>query len=239
MAAPTRRSTEAPANPARPARRVAAPANPARRVAAPAHPRAPRRLVRFDGVERAVHWVTALLVVALIATGAVLYVPQFARGLGGRDLAQRIHVIVGLVLLVPVIAAVAVPWGAALRADIRRVNRFGGEDRRWFRAASGARLGKFNPGQKLNTVFVGAAMVVLLLTGLVMHWPRAFPLGWRTGATFVHDCFAIALTVVLVGHVVMALTHPKAMRAIVSGWVDETWAARHAPAWLKELREKD
>ena len=107
-----------------------------------------------------------------------------------------------------------------------------------WRSAADARLGKFNPGQKLNTIFVGASLVVLLLTGLVMHWPRFFPDSWGTGATFVHDCFAIALTVVIAGHIVMAATHPQAMRSILTGWVDESWAARHAPAWLKERRQK-
>jgi formate dehydrogenase subunit gamma len=53
----------------------------------------------------------------------------------------------------------------------------------------------------------------------------------RTGATFVHDVFAVAFTVVIVGHISFAVTHPQALRSMVKGWVPAQWARRHAPAW--------
>jgi len=34
---------------------------------------------------------------------------------------------------------------------------------------------QFNPGQKLNAAFTGAAIVVMLATGSVMQWFRALP----------------------------------------------------------------
>ena len=42
---------------------------------------------------------------------------------------------------------------------------------------------KFNPGQKLNAIFIGAAIVVMLATGAMLKWFRFFPVDWRTGAT--------------------------------------------------------
>lgn len=194
------------------------------------------RLLRFGAVERLVHWSTAGLVGTLIATGGVLYVPALFDSLGGRSNAETIHNMVGLFVLVPVVLGLALPWGAELRADMRRINRFSRSDRDWLRpGGSSGELGKFNPGQKLNTIFTGAALVVLLGTGIIMRWGNGLPVGWRTGATFVHDCFAIGLTVLVAGHIVMALTHPAAMRSIVTGWVSEKWARQHAPAWLAEL----
>ena len=62
-------------------------------------------------------------------------------------------------------------------------------------------------GQKLNALFIGAAIVVMLVTGSIMQWFRFFPVPWRTGATFVHDVFALAIFVVVSGHIVVALTH--------------------------------
>jgi formate dehydrogenase subunit gamma len=59
---------------------------------------------------------------------------------------------------------------------------------------------------------------------------------WRTGATFVHDVFAFVIFLVVFGHIAYALTHPDSMRSMIKGWVTESWAARHAAAWLKEGR---
>jgi len=80
-------------------------------------------------------------------------------------------------------------------------------------------LDKFNPGQKLNAAFTGAAIVVMLATGSVMQWFGHFPVSWRTGATFVHDVFAFAVFIVVIGHVAFALTHRDAMRSMIKGWV--------------------
>ena len=103
-------------------------------------------------------------------------------------------------------------------------------------AEASRRFDKFNPGQKLNAIFTGGAIVVMLATGLVLKWVRIFPLQWRTGATFVHDLLAAAIFAVVIGHVAFALTHRDALRSIFKGWVSEAWAARHAPAWLEEER---
>jgi formate dehydrogenase subunit gamma len=196
-----------------------------------------QRYLRFGIVERVVHWSTAGLVGTLIATGGVLYVPAFGDALGGRSEAETVHNMVGLFVLVPVVLGLVLPWGHELRADLRRVNRFSDSDREWLRpGGADSDVGKFNPGQKLNTIFTGASLVVLLMTGIIMRWGNGLPVGWRTGATFVHDCFAVGLTALVAGHIVMALTHPGALRSIVTGWVSEDWARRRAPAWLAELR---
>jgi formate dehydrogenase subunit gamma len=95
---------------------------------------------------------------------------------------------------------------------------------------------KFNPGQKLNAIFIGVVIVVMLATGSMLQWFRFFPVPWRQGATFVHDVFAFAIFAVVFGHIVMALTHRDSLRSIFTGWVSEKWAARHAAGWLKELK---
>jgi cytochrome b subunit of formate dehydrogenase len=96
-------------------------------------------------------------------------------------------------------------------------------------------LDKFNAGQKLNAVFVGGAIVVMLGTGSVMRWFTPFPDSWRTGATFVHDLLATAVFVVVIGHIGFALAHREALGSIVTGRISRRWAARHAPRWLEEL----
>ncbi|HMK96926.1 MAG TPA: cytochrome b/b6 domain-containing protein [Acidimicrobiales bacterium] len=201
---------------------------------------AARRLVRFDAVERLAHWCTAIFFLTLIVTGAILYVPALVGWVGRRVLITRIHVDVGLALPLPLVVSLLGSWGRGLRADLRRLNRWTIEDRQWFSALLHRRplaahpAGKFNAGQKLNAAFVLGEMIVMLMTGSVMHWFNLFSNSWRTGATFVHDLFAYLLVAVVVGHILMALTHPEALRSIFTGRVTREWAKRHAPLWLEE-----
>ena len=98
-------------------------------------PARPTRLARFDGCERLLHWVNAVLFLVLLATAAILYVGSLSAVVGRRELVRQVHVISGLLLPVPFLVALAGPWRRGLRADIRAFNRFDADDRRWLRTA--------------------------------------------------------------------------------------------------------
>ncbi len=195
------------------------------------------RILRFDRVQRTAHWANALLFGVLMLTALPLYFPGLAGIVGRRELLVNIHVWTGVVLPVPLLISMVGPWGARMRRDLRRVNRWTRDEIAWLWAL-GRRapriVDKFNPGQKLNSIFVGGVIVIMLTTGIVLKWFQFFPVSWRAGATFVHDVFAVAIFIVVIGHIIFALAHRDAMRAIINGWVTEGWAARHAPAWLRE-----
>jgi formate dehydrogenase subunit gamma len=191
-------------------------------------------VVRFDRVERAAHWLTAALVLVLVVTGAILYIPAFSVAIGRRLLIEDIHVYVGIAVFIPLIVSLVGPWGRALRRDLKSMNRFSKGELSWLRSFGGRgndALGKFNPGQKLNTYGVGALLTMLLVTGVILRWGNFVSVSWRTSATFVHDWFAVFLTALIVGHILFALTHPSALRSMVTGRVTIRWAKRHAPAW--------
>jgi formate dehydrogenase subunit gamma len=204
-----------------------------------------RTLLRFDGVERAVHWVNATLFLVLIATGAALYFTPLIALVGRRQLVEQIHLYVGLSLPLPLLIGVAGRWGRALRRDVNRVNRWTEADMEWLRglvdtasgrrqAATRPRIGKFNAGQKLNAAFVAGGGLVMLGTGALLRWYVPFPLSWRAGATFVHNWLAVLFVVLILGHIAMALWDRDALRAMFSGRISRAWAAKHAPAWLDE-----
>jgi formate dehydrogenase subunit gamma len=197
------------------------------------------RLLRFDRVERTVHWLTAALVGVLLATGAILYVPSFSAMVGERLLIIDIHVGAGIAVFVPLLLGILGPWGRSLRDDLRRLSRTERGELAWISSLGerfADRMGKFNPGQKLNAAASASALLVMLMTGLILWKPGPFSLNFRQGATFTHDVFAFALLALVVGHVAFALTHPGAMRSMIVGWVSERWAGRHAPRWLAEMR---
>lgn len=195
------------------------------------------RLVRFDRVQRAAHWANALLFGILILTALPLYFSSIERLVGRHVLVEEIHVWAGVALPVPIIVSLLGPWGARMRRDVRRFNRWTRLEVRWlwsFGAVRGLEKDKYNPGQKLNAVFVGGAIVLMLGTGVIMKWFGVFPVSWRTGATFVHELLAFIVVVVIAGHVVMAVTHRESLRSMLRGWVSLQWAQRNAPRWARE-----
>ncbi len=195
---------------------------------------------RFDRVERAAHWTTAVLFGVLMLTGAVLYAGPFSALFGRRELFRQVHTYAGLLLPAPVLLALVSRRGAQLRRDLGRLNRWSRDDARWFRRRNRARpgrldLGKFNPGQKLNATFFGAAILVMLATGSIMRWFEPFPNDWRTGATFVHDWFALGIWLAVLGHIYFAIRDPIALRGMTRGDVTPYWARTERPAWYREV----
>ena len=204
-----------------------------------AEPASVRRILRFDGVQRAAHWANALLFGILMLTALPLYFPSLSDVVGRRALVANIHVWTGVALPVPVLISLLGPWGAQMRRDLRRINVWTNDEVKWLRSLGRNAprvVDKFNPGQKLNAIFVGGSIVVMLATGFILKWFRFFPVSWRTGATFVHDALAFAIFAVVIGHILFALTHRDSMRSMIKGWVSEAWAARNAPGWLRELK---
>jgi formate dehydrogenase subunit gamma len=202
-------------------------------------------VIRFTRAVRGVHQLTAILMLACMVTGAMLYVPALAEAVGRRHLLRTIHVVAGFGLPVPALLG----WAfRAYRDDLRRLNRFQPADWHWLRgrdrrATVGGRgihpVGKFNAGQKLNAAFSGGAILVMLGSGTVLTFPHPWPDTMRAGATFVHDWLTFALFAVVLGHLWYALRDRGAMTGIFLGHVPEDWAARHHPAWLDEQKRQE
>ena len=209
-----------------------------RETIAEARARGPEpRLLRFDRRERALHWVNATLFGVLMLTGAALYAGPISVLVGNREVVRTLHVYSGLALPVPLLLAVLGRKGARLRTDLGRLNRWTRDDARWFRRRDRGRvaLGKFNPGQKLNAAFVAGAAIVMLGTGSIMHWFDHFSVNTRTGATFMHDWFALGIWIAVLGHIGFALRDGDAVDSMIGGTVPAAWAMKHAPLWYEEL----
>lgn len=196
-----------------------------------------RSILRFDLTERIVHWSNATLFFILIVTGASLKVGSLSTLVANRHAVKTIHVYAGLLLPIPILVAIFLRSGKQLRTDLARMNRWTKDDKRWWSRSQrpNVQLGKFNPGQKLNTVFIGAVIVVMLMTGSIMRWFKPFPDSWRTGATFVHDSTWLVLLFVIAGHIAIALRDPASIRSMLRGWIPESWARRERPEWWAEV----
>jgi len=192
-------------------------------------------LDRFTLAERIVHLLVAILMGTCLGTAAILYNGSLMLAVGHRHLVETVHVWAGLALPVPMLAGLA---SAAYRFDLRRLNRFTPSDASWLRSRSRRDgtipVGKFNAGQKINAWLVAGATGVLLGTGALMYWTGLVRLAWRSGATFVHDWSALALGLLVIGHLVYAFRDPEARRGMRTGRVSARWARAEHGAWAEE-----
>jgi formate dehydrogenase subunit gamma len=174
--------------------------------------------------------------ISCILTAAVLYNGSLAVLVGHRYLVEQLHVCSGLALPLPLLAGIL---SRAYRDDTRRLNRFTSLDWAWLRSPDrrdgSIEVGKFNAGQKINASLSAGAIGVLLISGVVMYFTGLAPLSWRSGATFVHDWFALAVGLLVVGHLLMATKDPYAMTGMRTGKVPLRWARREHGAWAREV----
>ncbi len=190
---------------------------------------------RFSPAERWTHRSIAVLMIILLVTAALLYIPDFAAIVGNRQTVRVIHEVAGFALPIPILLAL---FSRAFRDDTSRLNRFKPSDWKWLRSRSrrlGAiPVGKFNAGQKLNAAFMLGAIILMFVTGSMMFFSSHFSDLLRTGATFVHDWLALAVFIVVLGHIYMALNDASARMGMRTGSVPLTWAMREHREWAME-----
>ena len=186
------------------------------------------------------HLSFGVLMGVCVATAAMLYWAPLSTLIGRRELVEAVHYSSGLLLPVPLLTGLVA--SQAYRADVRRLNLFLPGDWEWLRSSARRRghypSGKFNAGQKLNSAFVLGAVMVLLVTGLMLHYFTLFPDDISTGATFVHDLFAAALVLVTGGHIWMAWNDAEARRGLRTGFVSRSWAEREHALWAAGTPEE-
>jgi formate dehydrogenase subunit gamma len=196
----------------------------------------PGSLHRFSLGERAVHWILAVLMLISIATAAILYTGSLALLVGHRHAVEVVHVYAGYALPIPILVGLL---SRAYRADLTMLNRFTPADWRWLRSRTRRdgtiRVGKFNAGQKLNAALTAGSIAVLLGTGVLMNFTGLVRLSWRTGATFVHDWFALGLGLLVLGHLYFALNDHEARRGMRTGRVSTRWAHAEHAAWAEDI----
>jgi formate dehydrogenase subunit gamma len=67
-----------------------------------------------------------------------------------------------------------------------------------------------------------------------MYYPDLVRLSWRTGASFVHDWFALAIGLLVAGHISYAMRDAESRRGMRTGRVSTVWARDHHGAWADE-----
>jgi len=189
-----------------------------------------------------VHWVIAACFFALLISGLGLWLPPNMNPvIDHREAVRTVHLDASIVLIGVMIPALS--RGAPLNALWHQVEMFTREDWAWLRhIAVPSRWrseplppqGRFNAGQKLNTVLTAAGMVGFIVTGAVIWQGEHLPPSLAAAADQWHVWLMFLIVPLIAGHMVLALLVPStrpAMRGILFGVVRLDFARRRHARW--------
>jgi len=196
---------------------------------------APRRITRFTRTERVLHWTHATAFFTLLATGLILYLPSLAIIVNRRQLVKNVHLLTALVWAIAIVVIIVAGNRKRLAEDWREIETIDGDDRRWLRGRH-VPQGRFNAGQKINTLLTIAFGLLFALSGFFLWLGERDHRFLFDGTGTVHDVLTYLSVGLLVGHLYLALIHPStrhALRGMTTGEVDEAWARKHHAKWVE------
>lgn len=203
-------------------------------------------ILRFGGLDRIAHWLTAVSFILLALTGLnVSYGRYVLKPLIGPDAfaaltqgGKYVHAYMAIVFTIGFLL-MFVLWvrdNLPDRHDAGWLMRAGG----MFSKGSHPPAGRFNTGQKLIfwTVFWGGLAHVL--TGLVLLFPFAWTdMSDMQLAQILHSASALVMIAIIIAHIYIgSLGMEGAFDAMYSGFVDENWAREHHSAWVEDTEAK-
>jgi len=192
---------------------------------------------RFSRTERTLHWANAVGFFFLLATGLTLYLPSLAVLVGRRQIVQVVHFYAGIAWIAVLAAIVLLGDRRGILRTARELDEFDRDDLRWLIGRRPAPQGRFNAGQKLNSLLTAAFALLFLVSGLLLWFGERNTRYRFVSTVLLHDGLMYISLALLAGHLYLAVIHPTtrhSLRGITLGSVSEEWAARHHPRWTPE-----
>jgi formate dehydrogenase subunit gamma len=212
-------------------------------------------LLRFVLAERLGHWVYVLCFLAAGVTGALMWIPSTAQRLAEAYFTvARLHGYLGLAMAITPLLIFLVLDRRRLAENRRTLGQWSAHDRRWLRMAlaggmfRGKRMppqGRFNAGQKVNSILVVGLTLAFVVTGSLLIARGHLPAGLAAGILLGHKVLAVFGGTLLVGHVGMAVLTPHGrggLKAMIKG-ILPAHIAREGHAlwyadWVRHLRQE-
>ena len=189
---------------------------------------------RFSRTELALHWSHAAGFLVMLATGLILYLPALSELIARRRLVKDIHLLAAVAWMLALAIVILVGNRRRLAESWREIETIDRDDRRWL-SGGYSRQGRFNAGQKLNTILTCAFAILFAVSGALLWIGEHDHRFIFDGTGTVHDALTLVSIILLLGHLYLAIIHPStrhALRGITTGEVREDWARRHHPKWL-------
>lgn len=208
---------------------------------------------RFVLAERLAHWLYALFFLVAFVSGVLMWAPATRDWMGGaRYTVSRYHAFIGAAMVLLPLLVMLVLDRRRLRDDLREVDVWSREDRRWLALAlKGYTLrgrtmppqGRLNAGQKVNVILVAAMAVGFAATGGILMHKTGLPSWLVSRALWLHGFLAVAAFALFLGHLahVLVTRHGRHYLAgMVRGRIPE-WLAqeRHLRWWEEVVRQRE
>ena len=204
-------------------------------------------VVRFTRTERAAHWVQAVTFLILLATGLMISLNSLEALVGHRALLREIHLWSAFFFVFgPTLVSLA-GNRISVAQTVREVDEWTSDDAAWLAHPAleptpvTPAQGRFNAGQKLNSIFTAYSTVAFGVTGLIIWQNRRFPFDVVSQANTIHNTLAYIALAVFLGHLYLATLHPatrQALHGMIFGTVRRQWAERHHPLWRLSSSEE-
>jgi formate dehydrogenase subunit gamma len=207
---------------------------------------------RFVLAERLAHWLYALLFLIALASGLLMWIPATREWLGAaREAVALRHGMTGFAMIVVPLLLMALADRRRLLSDVRQVDRWSVEDRRWLWAAlrgDGVRRrvmppqGRFNAGMKVNAILVAAMAVGFAVTGGILLGKAGLPAWLVSRALTLHGFLAVAAAALFIGHLahVVFTTHGRGyLAAMIGGTLREEIARERHRLWWESMTVED
>lgn len=201
-------------------------------------------ILRTRFPERLCHWAIVLCFLLAATSGLSWFFPTFSWlsvFLGSPQMARVLHPFLGIA----VFAGLCYMFARFVKHNLPAET-----DRLWFRNvgkvvmgdhSARLRIGKYNAGQKVLFWAIMAAIVVLLISGLIMwraYFAEFFPIPVLRLAILAHSVAGIGLILLILGHVYLAIWVRGSISGMVTGYVSKAWARQHHDRWAEELEAK-
>jgi len=208
--------------------------------------RSGKKVRRWSGFERFMHWATASLFFILTITGLsmlfgrVVLIPLMGpKGFAAwAELGMWLHNNLG-------------PWFAGfvvvMIAMWLRHNLLTAVDMKWF-ASGGGIIGNAHPdagfangGEKLWFWFIATVGLLVIASGIVMNFPNwGFTRDQMQLANLIHGVGSMGWVAMWFGHAYIGTVGTEgSLEGMTSGYVDENWAKQHHNLWLDEVAQGD
>jgi formate dehydrogenase subunit gamma len=201
------------------------------------------KILRFNGFERFVHWLTAVTFVILGITGLNI---TFGRALllpwmgpeafsTWSEWAKYSHNYLSFAFTIGVVLMFLMWIGQNFptAADITWFKMGGGMGK----GAAHAPAWKFNAGQKLLYWFIVLGGAAMIITGYMLMFPfyGGLTVGNMELAEVFHGVVGVLFVALIIAHIYLGtLGMEGAFESMVDGTVDVNWAKEHHPLWLEE-----
>lgn len=210
------------------------------------------RVKRFSLTERVAHWTHAASFFLLILTGLTILSPMFhflTNLTGGIQNARLIHRVAGVVFGFGTLGILILGNFPVLVGSLREIFSFKKEDIKFLQAfpkdlmgqpVSMPPQGRFNVGQKLNSLLVLGIGAVLVASGLMLWYAKYIPLDVIRWAYPLHCLGALGMTAAVIGHAYLGLLHPgynPSLSGMIDGTISRKFAKAHHTLWYNEIVE--